>query len=366
MNENIDNSKPSSSENECPEPVFNEEGNCHWIGLTKEAEAQDEAQKDSIPTKVFQHARLTEKQLDDEEFKDAPSLIKNAQGHGDPIKQGEYIALFGDSGIGKTIMSVALARAIASGSKFGFWNCHKSPVYYIDGEMGGAAMKAHISQFRANGDFEDIHILTYDMVNRLYKKSFNLYHSETLKHLFADIQSSGAKVVILDNLQTLFKGCNLNEARDFGIISDFISKCKAEMIAVIISHHANKSGAMKGSTIISDQADLVIHLKDAERLSLIDKQGNSGANVVSSYQKKRRFLPNKQYEWFFPVGAPFPVVKEVDDEMRVKQCISQGNYKDERYIAEACEMETPAVRRAVYKLEDRQEITRDKGIFKVA
>ena len=330
-------------------------------------EGEEGELSNSIITKdKFAKARRYAEELENEVFPVKNPLLSSNEGHGNPIIQGENVVLWGGEGQGKTTFALELADKLHRGGELGYWQCLKSHVVYIDGEMGGESIRERRKQPGLTNIKESLSFINYDLVTKELNRPLALYSRETLNELFEFLKDEGAGVVILDNLGTLFPGYDVNSAADYGIISEFLRNCKAENITSILVCHANKAGAIKGSTVIGDQADISISIKNPGPVSFIDKTGKIGANFITSYEKKRRLLPNKQYEWFFPKGETSPIVKEIDDEKRIKKAISQASYNSERAIADVLQIDPHCVMLALATLTNQEEITRKRGVFKIA
>src|ERR1017187_10282382 len=88
-------------------------------------------------------------------------------------------------------------------------------------------------------------------------------------------------VVVIDTLNR-FSACDENDNREMG---EFVSQCKRLSnrygASVIILHHENKSGGVRGASAISDNSDNVLSL-----VSQKDEGGNITSVVVSVLKSK--------------------------------------------------------------------------------
>src|SRR4030095_3199098 len=106
-----------------------------------------------------------------------------------------------------------------------------------------------------------------------------------------------SKVLILDNLSTLASGMKENEADSWELVNNWLLDLRRRKIAVVIVHHAGRSGEMRGTSKREDNVFWIIALDDAKK-NADDKRG---ARFISRFTKPSRNTQDEvpAYEWHF-------------------------------------------------------------------
>jgi putative DNA primase/helicase len=105
------------------------------------------------------------------------------------------------------------------------------------------------------------------------------------------------KVLLLDNLSTLASGMKENEADSWELVNPWLLDLRRRKIAVVIIHHAGRSGEMRGTSKREDNVFWIIALDDRKKHAN-DKRG---ARFVSRFTKPSRNTQEDvpAYEWHF-------------------------------------------------------------------
>ena len=119
--------------------------------------------------------------------------------------------------------------------------------------------------------------------------------------------ASRVKGLILDNLSTLASGVRENEADSWEQVNHWLLDLRRRKIAVVIVHHAGRSGEMRGTSKREDNVFWIIALDDAKQ-SADDKRG---ARFISRFTKPSRNTQEEipAYEWH--------IVTETSGEMSI-------------------------------------------------
>jgi hypothetical protein len=109
--------------------------------------------------------------------------------------------------------------------------------------------------------------------------------------------NTGSKVLILDNLSTLASGMRENEADSWELVNNWLLDLRRRKIAVIIIHHAGRSGEMRGTSKREDNVFWIIALDDAKK----NAEDKRGARFVSRFTKPSRNTQEDMpaFEWHF-------------------------------------------------------------------
>jgi AAA domain len=235
-------------------------------------------------------AVVTSSQLHDLELIPRKKLL------GDWFSEGDLGFIFAYRGVGKTWLALATAQALSTGGKLGGWAAHASVnVLYIDGEMPPDLMRSRCEGLGAsNGNLQFLnHEILFDRTSRV----LNITNREIQDAITERCLTSGVKVLILDNLSTLASGMRENEADSWELVNNWLLDLRRRKIAVVIVHHAGRSGEMRGTSKREDNVFWIIALDDAKK----DADDKRGARFISRFTKPSRNTQEEvpAYEWHF-------------------------------------------------------------------
>jgi hypothetical protein len=166
-------------------------------------------------------------------------------------------------------------------------------VLYVDGEMPADLMRDRCEGLDASND--NLQFLNHEILFERTGKVLNIVDAEVQRAITAHCINTGVKVLILDNLSTLASGMKENEADSWELVNPWLLDLRRRKIAVVIVHHAGRSGEMRGTSKREDSVFWIIALDDAKK-NADDKRG---ARFVTRFTKPSR---NNQeeippYEW---------------------------------------------------------------------
>jgi AAA domain/DnaB-like helicase N terminal domain len=215
---------------------------------------------------------------------------------GDWFCEGDLGFIFAFRGVGKTWLALAIAQALSAGGKLGDWQAHKRvKVLYIDGEMPPDLMRDRCVGLLASNT--NLEFLNHEILFERTGKVLNIANPEVQQAITACCITTGVKVLILDNLSTLASGMKENEADSWELVNNWLLDLRRRKIAVIIVHHAGRSGEMRGTSKREDNVFWIIALDDAKK-NADDKRG---ARFISRFTKPSRNTQEDvpTYEWHF-------------------------------------------------------------------
>lgn len=102
------------------------------------------------------------------------------------------------------------------------------------------------------------------------------------------IKHTGAKLVIVDNLRAVSGGADENSAFMLDIMTRFRRLAEANNAAVVLIHHTNRNGAIRGSSTIEQAIDLSLSVERTE-----------GKDTISVFSKKVRGAPVQPFSVAF-------------------------------------------------------------------
>jgi hypothetical protein len=128
-------------------------------------------------------------------------------------------------------------------------------------------------------------------------KVLNIANPEVQQAITARSVNTRSKVLILDNLSTLASGMKENEADSWELVNNWLLDLRRRKIAVVIVHHAGRSGEVRGTSKREDNVFWIIALDDAKK-NADDKRG---ARFVSRFTTPSRNTQEElpAYEWHF-------------------------------------------------------------------
>ncbi len=190
-------------------------------------------------------------------------------------------------GIGKTHLALATAYAVACGGGFLGWKAPRPRrTLYIDGEMPAIAMQERLARIAAQADRAEAPFPAGNLSLLLSDNSLNGLPDLSSRKGFADMRRhfDPFDLIILDNLSTLARSGNENEADSWIFIQEALLELRRAGKAVLIIHHTGKGGQQRGTSKREDVLDTVILLKRPD-----DYQPSHGARFVVTFDKARGF-----------------------------------------------------------------------------
>jgi hypothetical protein len=210
--------------------------------------------------------------------------------------EGDLGFIFAFRGVGKTWLALAIAQALSTAAKLGEWQAHEAvKVLYVDGEMPPDLMRVRCKGLQASN--ANLEFLNHEILFDRTSKTLNIINPEVQQAITARCVNSHAKVLILDNLSTLASGMKENEADSWELVNNWLLDLRRHRIAVIVVHHAGRSGEMRGTSRREDNVFWIIALDDARK----DADDKRGARFISRFTKPSRNTQEEvpAYEWHF-------------------------------------------------------------------
>jgi hypothetical protein len=211
---------------------------------------------------------------------------------GDWLCEGDYGIIFAPRGVGKTWLGLLIAKAIATGGTLGKWKApDPANVLYIDGEMPPDLMRDR-DRGLGSGEVEFLnHAILFDRTGTVLNITEPALQEAILHRCVRD----NIRLVVLDNLSTLASGIKENDSFEWERLHNWLLHFRRCKIAVILIHHAGRSGEMRGTSKREDAAFWVISLNDA-RKHADDKRG---ARFISRFTKPSRNTQDEvpAFEW---------------------------------------------------------------------
>ena len=195
------------------------------------------------------------------------------------------VMIYSRRGVGKTLLGLTSAYAIAAGAGFlGFEVERPRKVLYLDGEMPAQTMQDRLAAII--GSFpkepptnEHFRILLSDLAE------FGLPDLGSPEgQAWVDARVGDAEVIVADNISTLVRSGNENEAEGWLPMQSWALRHRRQGRTVVLLHHAGKGGAQRGTSKREDVLDTVISLRHPA-----DYSPEQGARFEVHYEKCRGF-----------------------------------------------------------------------------
>jgi hypothetical protein len=162
--------------------------------------------------------------------------------------------VYGPAGIGKSLLALSIAWAVASGTSILGWQSPRPHrVLYVDGELGAGGLRERLALFGPPP--AGLMVCPHDLVTG---KLLDLAENAGLLRLMK--AWNDPDLVVLDPLSSL-AGLRSGDSERWDLLQRFLLLQKKNRRATLLVHHANKAGALRGSTRREDALDLLIALR---------------------------------------------------------------------------------------------------------
>lgn len=201
------------------------------------------------------------------------------------LHRQDLAMVYAQRGIGKTHFCLAAMFAVATGGKFANWEAPAARrVLYLDGELPGSVIQERIAMHcpeerPAPGFFR---VFTPDLLED-GRTMPDLSTQEGQAAVEAMIED--AEVVCIDNLSAWARTGKENDAESWVPVGDWVQRLRRRGLAVLLVHHAGKSGQQRGTSKREDLLDIVIGLSRPK-----DYEPKQGAVFVAEFSKARNLM----------------------------------------------------------------------------
>lgn len=170
------------------------------------------------------------------------------------LRSGTAALVYGPTGIGKSFFALGIAWAVAAGGSFLGWQAPRPRrVLYVDAEMGAAELRERLALFGPPP--ERLALLPYD---RNSGPLLDLAEDAGIERLMTAWDDPD--LVVLDPLATL-AGLRSGDPERWHRLQRFVLHQKQMRRAVLMVHHANKEGALYGTTRRANAVDILLALR---------------------------------------------------------------------------------------------------------
>lgn len=181
------------------------------------------------------------------------------------------VIMFAPRGIGKTFAALSVALAVAGGISVYNWRASRpNKVLYVDGEMPAITMQERLKALACGmaapeHAMQNLAILTPDMQPRPMPDLATVTGQKAIEPFLI-----GVKLLILDNISTLCRTGKENESQSWQSMQSWLLDLRRRGMAVLLVHHAGKSGDQRGTSAREDIMDTVISLRRPKVYNMAD------------------------------------------------------------------------------------------------
>jgi hypothetical protein len=212
------------------------------------------------------------------------------------LREQESALIWAASGVGKTMLTLSLALAIAGGGSVLGWRA-PSParVLIIDGEMPLDDLKVRLETLAGAVEGIDLDAARKNLTilarhHQDPDAAFPDFGAEDQQDaLVAMIRRYRPDVVVLDNLSTLATLDDENGAAETQRVVRLLTRLKQARIATIVVHHSGKSGrSFRGSSMLATTFEVIIGLTREAGADALDATGSAHFNIEWTKFRGRR------------------------------------------------------------------------------
>lgn len=166
------------------------------------------------------------------------------------LPRAALTALYAPGGDGKSLLSMALAAALAHGGELAGVECETATSVYLDAE---------------NGEWEihrRVHTLGLPVSGVQVADAGGLDLRGDMAAVEAVLRDKTPDLLILDSLRSMTPGMDENDTRQTAAVLDPLRRLAHDSgAAILLIHHANKGGRdFRGASSIRDSVDVLWHL----------------------------------------------------------------------------------------------------------
>lgn len=212
------------------------------------------------------------------------------------LREQESALIWAAPGVGKTMLTLSLALAIAGGGSLLGWRAPAPRrVLFIDGEMPLDDLQGRLGSLAGAIEDIDLDVARNNLTilarhHQAPSAPFPDFGNEDQQDGIIDlIRRYDPAVVILDNLSTLATLDDENGAAETQRVVRLLARLKQARIAVIVVHHSGKSGrAFRGSSMLATTFEAIIGLTRDPGADALDPTGSARFNIEWTKFRGRR------------------------------------------------------------------------------
>lgn len=270
------------------------------------------------------------------------------------LAAGSVNIFYGEGGSKKTYSLIDCAVCVATGTPWLDRKVTPSPVLIVDEENGPDRMAERLSMV-LRGHYAD----EATPVKYITLAQFDLRQPADVNALQLLIQQAGARLVIIDSLVDVMPGADENSVKDVQPVFLSLRKvAETTGCAVVLIHHANKSGGYRGSTALKGAVDLLLSVESKEDSPNIDFRTEKARDTEPQlFSAIAHFRPDQMWLTASDTKAKPPQFSK--SERYVLRYLEDNATAEMSAIMAAADVcSDQAARQAVYSLTDKGYVRR--------
>lgn len=212
------------------------------------------------------------------------------------LREQESALVWAAPGVGKTMLTLSIALAVAGGGSFLGWSAPRPRrVLLIDGEMPKDDLQGRLRSLAGSVEGLDLEAARVNL-------SLLARHAQDPDAAFPDfgdleqhdrildlIRGAKPDLLILDNLSTLATLADENAASQTQHVVKLLTRLKQAGIAVVVVHHSGKSGAhYRGSSMLATTFEVILGLTRDRAQDVLDESGCARFDIRWDKYRNRR------------------------------------------------------------------------------
>ena len=262
------------------------------------------------------------------------------------LRQGESAMIYAKPGVGKSMLVLSLALAVAGGGEMMGWQCREPrKVVFWDGEMYVDDIRARAAMLAKCIPGLDLRSAETNLMfiarqHQNHRAKFpDIADEEGQEKVFASAMKYDADLVVLDNLSTLALTIeDENAAAEFNKVMGLLMRFKQANKACLLVHHSNKSGTdYRGSSKMATTFEAMLQLEAVNTI-----KSTKGAAFTLKWTKYRgerdKSMVNKDV-WLGEdkqgVKGWQHEVSKADQAAQLVELVKSLEYPSQKALAEA-------------------------------
>lgn len=272
--------------------------------------------------------------------------------------------LYGWRGLGKTWVTLDMALAVASGSRWLKWPVVKARrVLYVDGEMPAADLQARVRALCGDDVPDLLDLLPSEFFYAAEQRPFTLNdieHQTRLRLLLEQLAVNGRRpeLIVFDNLSSMSFGTDENSNSEQDSALAFLRALRHLGHALVLVHHAGKGGDQRGASRHEDFLDLSIKLAKPDTDT---DTGDAGAHFILEFVKVRGKMPQPATldcslatDQHGRLGWTFAVDREPAKWVQALKFVADKAPQTQKEVAEALGISAAAAGKHLQRARERQ------------
>lgn len=290
------------------------------------------------------------------------------------LRQRSFVMVHAPAGVGKSMLCMGMAMAIAAGTELLGWKAPKQrTVLYYDAEMDEVDLQDRVRTLaEAMGlepqDFGDRLVIVPRLGQKPGTEFPDITSAEGTAQILKDARETGAELIILDNFSMMASVEDENRASAFDPVIHLVMELKREGLSVLLIHHSRKgSAASKDSYRGSSKMDAPLDVRIGLSHPSLSDDFQGTAFKLEFHKKRSRVEKDvRMLEAFLEQAsgqkARWRVLERgmTEDEARYVEGLKSMVYPNQKVMEEALGWKKPKASRVKTSLIDKGIMTAEQ------